>query len=288
MGGDSKSVPERSVGRGSPGPVPGLIRAADGLHDPGRTRRLAGARVRRIRHHGSVNDSPDPAPARPAEPARSSQPPDDARGAPVAVDDDLIDDDLIEDDLIDDDVEGEVAGGTVVTGRQNRVALLGTIALVAAIAFGGGFATGRATVPAGSPGAVAPLPTPAATLGVELPSDGSRLGKADARVTITYWADFQCPFCARFAQTVIPQLTSRIADGTLAIVHRDYAFIGPESLDAAVAVRCAGREDRFWQMHDAVYAAQSGENKGAFARDRLAADRSVRGSRCHEVRRLHG
>ncbi len=115
------------------------------------------------------------------------------------------------------------------------------------------------------------MPTPAASTGPDLPSDGNRLGSADAKVVIDYWADYQCPFCAKFAQETIPLLTPYIADGTVALVHRDYAFIGPESSDAAIAVRCAGREGKYWPMHDAVYAAQDGENEGAFARDRLAA-----------------
>ena len=89
-------------------------------------------------------------------------------------------------------------------------------------------------------------------------------------MTVEYWADYQCPYCAKFAQEVIPQLESRIADGTVALVHRDYAFIGDESVAAAVAVRCAGREGKYWAMHDAVYAAQAGENQGGFAPARLA------------------
>jgi len=161
--------------------------------------------------------------------------------------------------------------------RQNHVAGVGMALLVVALAFGAGFAIGRASAPAGR-SALAPVstpdssPAPGASAGASassLPSDGPRLGSADAPVTIDYWADFQCPFCARFAQQVIPQLTSRIADGTVALVHRDFAFIGAESVDAAVAVRCAGRQGRYWPMHDAVYAAQQGENQGAFSRDRL-------------------
>ncbi len=172
------------------------------------------------------------------------------------------------------------------THRQNRIAILGTVALVVALAIGAGFLLGRGTgtddeaAVAGlgaSPSAAvavdpsAPIPTPAASTGPDLPSDGNRLGSADAKVVIDYWADFQCPFCAKFAQETIPLLTPYIADGTVALVHRDYAFIGPESSDAAIAVRCAGREGKYWPMHDAVYAAQDGENKGAFARERLAA-----------------
>jgi protein-disulfide isomerase len=159
--------------------------------------------------------------------------------------------------------------------RQNRLAAIGFAALAIALAFGAGMAVGRATAPAGpgeslpsaagSPAAGSPGPTAVAGL----PSEGPRLGRADAKVVVDYWADFQCPFCARFAQTVIPALESRITDGTVMLVHRDYAFIGDESVDAAIAVRCAGRQGRYWAMHDAVYAAQQGENQGAFARARL-------------------
>ena len=177
----------------------------------------------------------------------------------------------------------EAAPASASAHRQNRIALVGTVALVVALAVGAGFLA-RGTVPGdggaaaigGSPSAgatldpSAPVPTPAASTGPGLPSDGNRLGSADAKVVIDYWADYQCPFCAKFAKETIPQLTPLIADGTVALVHRDYAFIGTESVDAAIAVRCAGREGKYWPMHDAVYAAQDGENKGAFARDRLA------------------
>jgi protein-disulfide isomerase len=178
------------------------------------------------------------------------------------------------------------ATGDPTVRRQNRVAALGLIVLVVALAFGGGFAIGRASAPHGS-SALAPTATPApaspSTSGApgstapagsgdpiaSLPSDGPRLGSPDAPVTIEYWADYQCPFCARFALDVIPQLVSRIADGSVALVHRDFAFLGQESIDAAVAVRCAGQQGLYWPMHDAVYAAQNGENQGTFSRAKL-------------------
>jgi protein-disulfide isomerase len=180
--------------------------------------------------------------------------------------------------------------------RQNRVAVIATVALVVVLAFGGGFAAGRFSAPAatsdgtaaatGAPGtpdasgatgsatpgesAVAEA-TPVPSGGPSLPSDGARLGKADAPVVINYWADYQCPFCGKFATEVIPQLYPQIEDGTVQLVHRDFAFIGPESTQAAIAVRCADREGKYWWMHDAVYAAQDGENKGAFSNDKLTA-----------------
>jgi protein-disulfide isomerase len=150
-------------------------------------------------------------------------------------------------------------------------------ALLIAAGFGGGFLVGRESAPGrpvptqaageGSPGPTTATATPSALEG--LPAEGRRLGRADAPVTIEVWADYQCPFCARFAQETVPLLADWIADGTVAILHRDYAFLGPESFDAAVAARCAGREDRFLEMHDALYAVQQGENQGSLSRSRL-------------------
>ena len=127
---------------------------------------------------------------------------------------------------------------------------------------------GASSAPSATPGASS-APSPSAAPGVTAepnPADAPRLGRDDAKVEVTYWADYQCPFCAAFAQDVIPELQPLIDDGTIALVHRDYAFLGPESVDAAIAVRCA---DDYWAMHDAVYAAQSGENQGAFYRANL-------------------
>lgn len=172
------------------------------------------------------------------------------------------------------------------TRLQDRIALLGTLGLVAVLVVGGAIllaqgpgrddppiaVTGASPTAAGSVDPSLVVPTPLASDPLAgLPAEGNRLGRADATVVVEYWSDYQCPYCAKFAQERIPDLIPLIEDGTVALVHRDFAFIGLESFDAAIAVRCAGREGRYWAMHDAVYAAQDGENRGAFARERLAA-----------------
>lgn len=47
------------------------------------------------------------------------------------------------------------------------------------------------------------------------------------------------------------------------------AFLGDESLWAAEASECANDQGKFWEYHDALFANQSGENQGAFSRERL-------------------
>jgi protein-disulfide isomerase len=75
-----------------------------------------------------------------------------------------------------------------------------------------------------------------------------------------------------FATQSEPQLIrDYVEPGKLRIVYKDYAFIGPESFDAAVAARCAGDEGLFWPYHDYLFANQKGENKGAFDRSHLVA-----------------
>jgi len=95
------------------------------------------------------------------------------------------------------------------------------------------------------------------------------LGSASASVTIDEWADFQCPACRNFAalQPGLDQAVLR--DGSTRFVFHHMAFLGPESIRAAEAAECAGDQGRFWAYHDALYAAQNGENRGTFGTDHL-------------------
>ena len=49
----------------------------------------------------------------------------------------------------------------------------------------------------------------------------------------------------------------------------DLAFLGPESVAAAEAARCAQDQGKFWEYHDTLFANQTGENEGNFNRDNL-------------------
>jgi protein-disulfide isomerase len=90
-------------------------------------------------------------------------------------------------------------------------------------------------------------------------------GIATAPVTIVEYADLQCPVCARFSQTIEPQIeTAFIATGVARLEFRHFAFLGKESLRAAESCECAAEQGAFFTYRDALYAAQNGENRGAF------------------------
>lgn len=96
-------------------------------------------------------------------------------------------------------------------------------------------------------------------------SSGRILGDVNAPVTIDIYSDFQCPVCRR-ADLVIQQLTPQYIDtGKAKVVYHNFAFIGRESTQAALAAECANDQGKFWEYATKLFDNQTGENIGAFA-----------------------
>ena len=81
-------------------------------------------------------------------------------------------------------------------------------------------------------------------------------GTAENSVTIVVYADFQCPACATEHQTMT-QLWPRIRDRAL-LIFRHYPITAqhPNSWTASLYAEAAARQDRFWEMHDYLFATQ--------------------------------
>ena len=103
------------------------------------------------------------------------------------------------------------------------------------------------------------------------PEDPMALGDVDAPVVMLAYSEFQCPFCGKFARDTEPTLVEKyVEDGTLRIEWRDFPYLGPESRTAAEAGRAAAAQGKFWEFHDAMYAAQLPPNSGGLDEDYLA------------------
>jgi len=77
------------------------------------------------------------------------------------------------------------------------------------------------------------------------------LGRSDAPLTIVEFTDLQCPFCSRFATSTFDELKKAYIDtGKVRFVSRDFPLtsLHPLAQRAAVASRCAGEQQRFWEM----------------------------------------
>ncbi|SRR5579872_7032749 len=89
------------------------------------------------------------------------------------------------------------------------------------------------------------------TAHVEL-ENAETLGSKTAPVMLVEFADYECPYCQRVA----PDVKKIEADygGKLAITYKDFPLpMHSHAEKAAEAVRCAGKQGKFWEMHDEVF-----------------------------------
>jgi len=78
------------------------------------------------------------------------------------------------------------------------------------------------------------------------------LGEKNAKVTLVEFTDYQCPFCARHASQVLPQIVSEyVKTGKLkyAVRHFPLESMHPAAAKASEAALCAGEQGKFWEMH---------------------------------------
>jgi len=90
-------------------------------------------------------------------------------------------------------------------------------------------------------------------------------GSPTAPVTIIEYADFQCPFCAK-AKPTVDQILEEYP-GKVKVVFKNFPL--PFHEDAMLAHRAAlaaGRQGKFWEMHDLIFSHQQ-----AIKRDDLLA-----------------
>ena len=92
--------------------------------------------------------------------------------------------------------------------------------------------------------------------------DNVILGDANASLTVFIFSDYQCPFCEKFYQEAESQIRENyVKTGKVNMVHKDLAFLGQESADAAQAVNCAKDQGKYWDYHDAIFEVEGQEAK---------------------------
>lgn len=101
-------------------------------------------------------------------------------------------------------------------------------------------------------------PVPPVLIGGEdsLAATGYRRGAANPIVTIVEFADFECPFCKSFAEGDLAEFLAKNVDA-VRLVYRYWPLpMHRFAYPAARAAECAGGQDTFWPMHDALYESQ--------------------------------
>ena len=82
-------------------------------------------------------------------------------------------------------------------------------------------------------------------------------GKADAKVVLIEYGDFQCPSCGG-AYTPVKTATEAYKD-KVAFVFRNFPLttIHPNARAAAAVAEAAGLQGKYWEMHDLLYESQA-------------------------------
>lgn len=81
-------------------------------------------------------------------------------------------------------------------------------------------------------------------------------GKGSSGVTVVEYGDYQCPFCGN-AYAPVKQAVADLND-QIYFQFRNFPITNahPNAFSAARAAEAAGMQNKFWEMHDALYESQ--------------------------------
>src|SRR5258705_8760189 len=91
---------------------------------------------------------------------------------------------------------------------------------------------------------------------LKLPLAGREVrGTPGAPVLLVEFSDYKCHACEKFSRTIMPELTQEfIETGKLAVTFVDFPLTDDALYTpAAEAVHCAGRQKKYWRMHDLLW-----------------------------------
>ncbi len=106
----------------------------------------------------------------------------------------------------------------------------------------------------------------------QFPTEGTRIGRADAPVQVVEYFDFQCPHCQTASDRIVkPLIEQYVAEGSVAFTYRFFPILGPESVLAAQGAYCAMEMGMFWPYQDYLFAKKGLGNRGTYSRNNLIA-----------------
>ena len=89
-------------------------------------------------------------------------------------------------------------------------------------------------------------------------NQGHVIGSDSALIEVVEFADFECPACGQFANLSEPDVRARLVNtGMIRFRFMDFPLENhPNTRAAHMAAWCAGEQNKFWEMHDAIFANQ--------------------------------
>ncbi|CAN5227472.1 hypothetical protein BH23GEM2_BH23GEM2_14130 [soil metagenome] len=123
-----------------------------------------------------------------------------------------------------------------------------------------GIVTGCTAAPSRTPDSVAvATDADAATDSIRAAADRARVtGDTAAAIMLIIASDFQCPYCAQWHRESHDSIRARYVEpGLIRIAYLNFPLdYHRHARTAANAALCGGAQDRFWDIHDAIFATQ--------------------------------
>lgn len=91
------------------------------------------------------------------------------------------------------------------------------------------------------------------TLKLAVNANDHHLGNVNATIIVVEYGDFECPHC-RHAHPLIKRLLKERSND-LHFVFRNFPLteVHPHAFTAAITAEAAGKQDKFWEMHDLIF-----------------------------------
>ena len=116
-----------------------------------------------------------------------------------------------------------------------------------------------------------------AEAGTDLPAEyiaRNVKGAPEAKVVVTEYSDFECPYCKTFAQTTQKQLEEEyIKTGKVRFEFKHFPLPqhNPSATFAAQAAECAADQGKFWEMQQYLFQEAGKQGTNTFTQTRLKA-----------------
>ncbi|MGZ4440194.1 MAG: DsbA family protein [Gaiellaceae bacterium] len=143
--------------------------------------------------------------------------------------------------------------------------------------------TGSETTPTTTSTGAVNSPAAIKALFAGIPQHGDTLGRPSAPVTLAVFEDPQCPYCDQWNLATMPTVISQfVRTGKIKLVYRGLLVVGQNSVLGLRAIVAAGRQNKLWEMNEALYANQGKEESGWITSQlilSLAADMGINGKK---------
>lgn len=101
-----------------------------------------------------------------------------------------------------------------------------------------------------------PAPIPTVAKEQLVPEVAARKGNPEAKTVLVEFSDFQCPACLA-AKPFVDAVVTNYPDELLFVYRHFPLDQHPQSVPAARAAEAAKQQGKFWEMYDALFAAQA-------------------------------